>query len=79
MAVAAVKMSKEDTELRELLQVKPPSEMVDWINFLEYGDPGVGKTYLLGTAADDPRTSPVLIADIEGGLTTLRHRKDVDC
>lgn len=81
MAATAVKVapiSKEDTELRELLQVKPPSEMVDWLNFLVYGDPGAGKTHLCGTAADSELTSPLLIADIEGGLTTLRHRKNVD-
>jgi phage nucleotide-binding protein len=76
MATAAI--SKEGQELRELLQVKPPSEVVDWINLLVYGDPGSGKTWLTGTAADDKRLSPLLIADVEGGLTTLRHRKDVD-
>jgi len=38
----------------------------------------VGKTHLLGTAADHKETSPLLIIDIDGGITTLRHRKDID-
>jgi hypothetical protein len=65
-------------ELREKLQVKPPDELVDWINALFYGEPGAGKTWLGGTADDDERTSPVLVVDIEGGVTTLRHRSKVD-
>lgn len=64
--------------LRELLQVKPPSEIIDWTNLLVYGDPGAGKTYLSGTADDDERTRPVLVIDIEGGITTLRHRPNID-
>jgi len=67
-----------DKGLRELLQVKPPSEHVEWLNLLIYGEPGVGKTYLAGTAEDDPRTSPVLFLDIEGGVTTIRHRSGID-
>ena len=64
--------------LREALQVRPPDEIVDWLNILVYGDPGVGKTWLAGTAADDPRTSPVLYLDCEGGVTTIRHRRDIE-
>lgn len=65
-------------ELRESLQVKTPSEIVDWLNFLMYGEPGAGKTYLSGTAEDHPDTSPVLYLDIDGGVTTLRHRKTLN-
>ena len=65
-------------ELREKLQVRPPSEIMDWVNLLVYGDPGVGKTYLGGTADDDERTSPVLVLDIEGGVVTLRNKQGVD-
>lgn len=43
-----------------------------------YGEPGVGKTHLLGTAQDHKATSPLLVIDIDGGITTLRKRKDVD-
>jgi phage nucleotide-binding protein len=65
-------------ELRKSLEVKPPAEAVEWINALFYGDPGAGKTYLLGTAEDSKLTSPVLIFDVEGGLATIRHRSDID-
>jgi len=43
-----------------------------------YGEPGVGKTHLLGTAQDHKETSPLLVIDIDGGITTLRRRKDID-
>ena len=43
-----------------------------------YGEPGVGKTHLLGTAQDHKDTSPLLIIDIDGGVQTLRKRKDID-
>lgn len=64
--------------IRDLLDVKPPGSSVDKINALFYGEPGTGKTWLLGTAADHPATSPVLVIDIEGGVTTLRSRPDID-
>jgi phage nucleotide-binding protein len=64
--------------LRESLQPKPPSQVVDWINLLVYGDPGVGKTHLCGTAMDHKDTSPVLYLDVDGGVTTLRDRQDLD-
>jgi phage nucleotide-binding protein len=43
-----------------------------------HGEPGVGKTHLIGTAQDHPLTSPLLVIDIDGGISTLRHRKDID-
>jgi phage nucleotide-binding protein len=65
-------------ELREALQVKPPGEIIMFLNALVYGEAGVGKTYLGGTADDDPRMSPVLFVDVEGGLATIRERKSID-
>lgn len=64
--------------LREKLGVKPAAEAIPYLNFLVYGEPGAGKTYLAGTAQDHKETSPVLVLDVEGGTTTLRHRQDVD-
>jgi hypothetical protein len=64
-------------ELRNALQVQPPATF-DWLNLLIYGEPGTGKTYYIGTAEDDPRTTPSLILDVEGGLTTLRSRSEID-
>lgn len=65
-------------ELRKSLEVAPPSETVDWLNVLVYGQAGAGKTYLGGTAEDSKFTSPVLFFDVEGGVTTIRHRKGID-
>lgn len=65
-------------KLRASLQVKPPQESIDWLNILLYGDTGSGKTYFCGTACDHEETSPVLFLDIEGGVTTLRSRTDLD-
>lgn len=66
------------TTLRDRLEVKSPAQVQSFLNILIYGPPGVGKTYFAGTAQDHPETSPVLILDIEGGTTTLRHRQDID-
>lgn len=58
--------------LRESLEIVAIGEDDDfWVNLLAYGDIGAGKTHLIGTAADSPETSPVVICDIEGGLKTL--------
>jgi phage nucleotide-binding protein len=69
---------KENDGIRDLLGVAPPAESITWINDLIYGNPGAGKTYFIGTAADIEATSPVLLIDVEGGVMTLRHRQDVD-
>lgn len=58
--------------------MKPPAESISWLNMMIYGEPGVGKTYFVGTAQDHPMTAPLLVIDIDGGITTLRHRPDVD-
>jgi AAA domain len=51
---------------------------IDWLNVMVFSEPGVGKTHLLGTAMDHPDTHPLLILDIDGGVTTLRKRTDID-
>lgn len=38
---------------------------------LLFGPTGVGKTTLLGTAQEDPRTAPMVILDFEGGTNSL--------
>lgn len=68
----------DNDAIRAILKVRPPQEAYNWLNFLPYGEVGAGKTHLLGTAADDPRTSPVLAVDVEGGFTTLRNKSDID-
>lgn len=47
-----------------------------FLNLLIYGEPGVGKTLLASTAEDHTDTGPVLHIDIEGGLVTVRKRKN---
>lgn len=51
-----------------------PHEESERLDILVYGQPGVGKTSLAGTAEDDDRTSPVLFLDSEGGETTISYR-----
>lgn len=63
--------------LRDRIGASLPDELVSYINKLVYGDPGAGKTYLLGTAADSEHTTPSLVIDIEGGTRTI-YGKNVD-
>lgn len=43
------------------------------LNILIYGDSGVGKTRLAGSADDVPEMRSVLVVDFEGGAETLKH------
>ncbi len=56
------------------LPVSPVQDLPQHFNMLVYGDPGVGKTVLAGSAAAVEELSPVLIIDIEGGTLSLRER-----
>lgn len=64
--------------LAERLGAKPPDQKAKFFNFLVYGEPGAGKTVLIGTAADDPILYPVLVADVEGGVASIRKKTSVD-
>jgi hypothetical protein len=48
-------------------------ERTDFVKMLVYGVPGVGKTYLAGTADDVEAMRPVLFIDIEGGTKTIKQ------
>lgn len=74
----ATAAKKSENPFKDVLDIVHPTEAVQWLNFLVYGPAGVGKTFLLGTAQDHPETRPMLIIDVEGGVTTLRKRDDVD-
>jgi hypothetical protein len=52
------------------LEIAPP-DALRYLKSLVFAPPGQGKTYFLGTAQDDPRTSPMLLLDFEGGIGTL--------
>jgi hypothetical protein len=43
-----------------------------YLKALFYGDPGAGKTYLIGTAMECPDTRPLLVLDARGQPVTLR-------
>lgn len=53
------------------LTIAPVKERSQYINILLYGDSGVGKTRLAGSADAVPSLRKVLFVDIEGGTTTL--------
>jgi hypothetical protein len=60
-----------EVSIREKLGVTTPAGKPRYLKKLVYGDPGCGKTYLLGTANDCEETFPYLHIDIEGGTETL--------
>ena len=81
MATAAsnvIEQAGKEETLQEKLGAMPAIEAIQFLNLLIYGPPGAGKTYFGGTAQDHKETTPVLVLDIEGGTSTLRHRKDID-
>lgn len=55
------------------LQIQPVQERSLYLNMLFYGESGVGKTTLCGSADEVPAMRPVLFVDIEGGTASLRH------
>lgn len=55
------------------LRIIKAQERPPYMNILLYGDPGVGKTRLAGTADSVPEMRKVLFVDLEGGTLTLTH------
>lgn len=55
------------------LNVTKVEERSSYFNMLIYGDSGVGKTTLAGSADAVPQMGPVLVIDIEGGTESLKH------
>lgn len=55
------------------MKIAKPSEVAK-AKALIFSPPGHGKTAMLGTLDDDPRTAPTLILDFEGGVNTLVGR-----
>lgn len=48
------------------------------LKILIYSKPGIGKTALAATAQDHPNMKDVLFCNIEGGLTTIAGRGDIE-
>lgn len=60
-------------------EIVPVGTMENNLNILIYGEPGVGKTVLAGSASVVEDMSPVLLLDVEGGTMSLNKQyKDVD-
>jgi len=67
--------------VNNILPVHSIAESGKFLKLLVYGESGVGKTHLVGTAAEVPELGNVLIADIEGGLATLAnaaYKEEID-
>jgi hypothetical protein len=56
------------------LRISSVVESTEFFNMLVYGDAGVGKTVLAGSAIEVPEMRPVIHLDIEGGTLSLRNR-----
>lgn len=54
-----------------LSSVTKVTEAPQWRKFLIYGDSGAGKTRLAGSAQSSGMMAPVLLVDVEGGVSTL--------
>ncbi len=52
--------------------IQSREEAFEYLNLLIYGDYGVGKTYLAGTASEVPMMSDVLLLNAEAGDLTLQ-------
>ena len=53
-----------------VLSVEEASETLNWLIF---GDSGVGKTRLAASACRVPELAPVLVIDCEGGVSSIKH------
>lgn len=61
-------------EALEMYRVMPEAPT---IKALLYSEPGVGKTTLAASAQDHPMLAPVCFANIEGGMISIAHRRDI--
>ena len=57
---------------------KPNNDTTDNLNMLIYGEAGVGKTWLAGSASRVPAMRNVLYVDAEAGKATLKEHPDVE-
>jgi len=51
--------------------------LLTFLKMFLYGDPGSGKTTVLGTALDDPRTTPLLWLNCGGNPESIRRRTNL--
>jgi hypothetical protein len=55
------------------LPILKAKEAVQTMNFMVYGDSGVGKTRLLGSADEVPELRKIIYIDVEGGTMSIRE------
>ena len=78
-AVAQAEQQETEDKVQEFpFEIFTPQTIGGQIKLLIYADPGVGKTFFLGTADGDPRLTPALLVDTEGGTMTIRDKKGID-
>lgn len=69
----------KELSLKERIGAYNPDGSVKWLNMLLYGEPSAGKTYRFGTLVDWPEEFlPALLIDLDGGVDTLRWKKEID-
>lgn len=55
-------------------EVKPKVLVTDPVKMLVYAPSGYGKTYFIGSAVGDKRWMPMVLADFEGGIRSIRSK-----
>ncbi len=61
-----------------VFRIIPLEASTEWLKFLIYGDYGIGKTTLAGTAIDVPSMADVLLANAEAGTLSLLDKPAID-
>lgn len=70
--------SKEMFDLSTIAPIEKPRSATDKFSAILYAAPKVGKTSLIGTCADVPELSPVLILATEDGTSVLADKYEDD-
>jgi phage nucleotide-binding protein len=62
------------TSSSDTVKKSQATEVTNPIKMLVYAPPGYGKTYLAGTAVGDKRLMPMVLADFEGGVRSIKSK-----
>ncbi|KKK62138.1 hypothetical protein LCGC14_3007340, partial [marine sediment metagenome] len=61
-----------------VFRIIPLVASTEWLKFLIYGEYGIGKTTLAGSAIDVPSMADVLLANAEAGTLSLLDKPAID-